>query len=106
MKAWKKWTIIVLVGLVWGGFISWIFLAIGAAIEIPIIQIFFLIGALPYVVMGIVGDHLLGNWISLTVDNTMSAKQERGMSYLLYSPPLYGVLLTYSISKIYEKVRG
>jgi hypothetical protein len=106
-KARDKGAIIVLSGIIWGGIISWISFLLLSYVYNPLAQnIIFFIGALPYVVSGHIGEYLPRQYISFNVTHhTLSLRESRGLLYIFFSPQIFGVLLTYSISKIYEKVR-
>lgn len=106
-KARNRGAIVVLAGLVWGGVIIWIILLLFESRDFnPLTQyIIFFTGALPYAVSGYLGEYLPKQYIDFDLDDSLSLREQRGMLYLFFSPQIFGVLLTYSISKIYERVR-
>lgn len=105
-KARNRGAIIVLIGLIWGSIISSVILLSLESYDYnPLAKIIFFMGALPYNVSMYVGEYLPRQYISFNLTHhALSLREQRGVIYIFFSPQIFGVLLTYSIAKIYEKV--
>lgn len=104
MRAWQKGILLIGFGLVWGGVFSWYSGDFYEKSEHLLAKTIFLIGALPHVVAVGAWDITdgFGGILRPDWDNTPSKGQVRGLLYVMFAPPISGVLLTYWIDKIYR----